>query len=43
MLKIGICDDDQLIQKQIGNVISDYLSSRDYKYDIFFILLAQIY
>lgn len=36
MLKIGICDDDLLIQKQIGNAISNYLSNRDYNYNLFF-------
>lgn len=36
MLKIGICDDDLLIQKQIGNAISNYLSNRNYDYDLFF-------
>lgn len=36
MLKIGICDDDLLIQKQIGNAISGYLSNKNYKYNLFF-------
>ena len=36
MLKIGICDDDQLIQKQIGNAISNYLSIRNYEFELFF-------
>ncbi|MFQ9669130.1 LytR/AlgR family response regulator transcription factor [Thomasclavelia spiroformis] len=36
MLKIGICDDDQLIKKQLGNIISDYLCNRNYSYELFF-------
>lgn len=36
MLRIGICDDDQLIRKQLGNIISDYLNNRKYLYELFF-------
>ena len=36
MLKIGICDDDQLIQKQIGNLISNYFYNKQYKFDLYF-------
>lgn len=35
MLKIGICDDDQLIKRQMDNVISDYLCNRNYSYKLF--------
>lgn len=36
MLKIGICDDELLVQKQIGNIISGYLSNKKYTYELFF-------
>lgn len=36
MLKIGICDDDQLIKRQLGNIISDYLCNRNYSFESFF-------
>ena len=35
MLKIGICDDDELTRKQLNNIISDYLNSRKYTYQLF--------
>ena len=35
MINIGICDDNVLIQKQIGNAISDYFSSKKYSYSLF--------
>lgn len=35
MLKIGICDDDQLIKRQMENIISDYLCNRNYSYKVF--------
>lgn len=36
MLNIAICDDDLLIQKQVGNAISNYLSNKNYEYDLYF-------
>lgn len=36
MLNIGVCDDDLLIQKQIGNAISNYLSNKNYKYNLYY-------
>ena len=38
MLKIGICDDELLVQKQIGNIISGYLSNKKYTYELFLFL-----
>lgn len=35
MVKIAICDDEEIIRKQLGNVISNYLSVRKIDFEIF--------
>lgn len=35
-LKIAICDDEEIIRKQLGNVMSDYLSVRNIKFKIYY-------
>ena len=36
MLRVGICDDDQLTRIQLENIISDYLDNRKYSHELFF-------
>lgn len=35
-MKIGICDDEEIIRKQLGNVISNYLSNRKIEFEIYY-------